>query len=470
MEMTPEKLSRISALRPRSPDHGLQPSAGTSRDSEQLIGLLDGEKRINRFGSHIVVRNRFPQPLPEELDDRALRLLAPHFVEELRDPAQWLFLDTETTGLAGGTGTYAFMVGLAWWEEDRFVTEQYFMRNHGEEPSMLSGLLERFSRRAVLVTYNGRSFDWPLLQTRFQMCRLGPAPAPSAHLDFLHPARQLWRLCFPSVALEQLERHVLRLERGGDIPSEAIPQRYFDFIRGGPPEPVVEIFHHNLMDLRGLAFLALHMVHILADPGKNDSRTEELFGISRLLQKRGEERLAGQIYRRALEGGLPKAAERIAQRELAFMAKRGGDYELSNALWEKLLDGTPEGLKAYEQLAIYYEHYAHLNHRAAALSREALVRLQEASRSGRIQGRPCMRWHASFQHRLDRLIAKLADPRQTFGAGKAAESISGETGERKIPIGLRRTQNTELSESTPRQYFVRCPSGRRTIAGQNRPR
>jgi tetratricopeptide (TPR) repeat protein len=283
------------------------------------------------------------------------------------------------------------------------------MRDHGEEASMLYGLLERFSGSPVLVTFNGKSFDWPLLQTRFQMRRLGIPRELPAHLDFLHPARQFWRLCFDSVALAQLERHVLGLDRGQDIPSEAIPRRYFDFLRGSPPEEMAEVFRHNEMDLCGLALLALHITRILAEPEKWAGRAEELYGVSRLLQRRGEDRLARQIYGKALEAGLPRKVEPVAQRELALLAKRERDFELSNSLWEKLLRDPAEGLKAYEQLAIYYERYARLPQKAAALSREALVSLQDALHTGRMSSRQYMQWHGSFQHRLARLTAKLAE-------------------------------------------------------------
>jgi hypothetical protein len=145
---------------------------------------------------------------------------------------------------------------------------------------------------------------------------------------------------------------------------------------------------------------------ILSDPEKSVCGAGELFGISRLLQKRGEEFLAGRIYRRALVDGLPKAAEQIAQRELAFLAKRNRNYELSNELWEKLLDDTVPGLRAYEQLAIYYEHRANLPGKAAELSREALIRLQDAFRAGRLSSSTYRQLHAKFHHRLTRLIAK----------------------------------------------------------------
>jgi len=332
-----------------------------------------------------------------------LQRIASGPMDVLGDAGQWLFLDTETTGLAGGSGTYAFLVGLAWWEEARFVVEQHFMRDHGEEPSLLLEVLERLAQRRILVTFNGKSFDWPLLQTRYQMTRVGSAPAPLAHLDLLHPARRLWRLDLESVALAKLEKHILRLDRGEDIPSATIPQRYFDFLRGGPPDPIAEVFRHNQMDLCGLASLALHMIRVLSDPEQNGASAGELLGISRLLQNRGERHLAGRIYSKALEGELPSGARRAAQKELAFLAKRELNFDLSNALWENLLDDTAEGLQAYEQLAIYYEHRAGLPQKAAMISRQAIARLQEAFHSGHLPSNRYQQWHAKFQHRLSRL-------------------------------------------------------------------
>src|SRR5260370_6789649 len=128
---------------------------------------------------------------------------------------QWLFLDTETTGISGGSGTYAFLVGLAWWDGVGLQVEQFFMRDFGEEHSVLMELAKRMSDRRVLVTFNGKSFDWPLLETRYAMTRVIKPCVPLAHLDFLHPARALWKLRLGSVRLVYLERHVLDAARLG---------------------------------------------------------------------------------------------------------------------------------------------------------------------------------------------------------------------------------------------------------------
>jgi uncharacterized protein YprB with RNaseH-like and TPR domain len=402
MNAIADKLSRVAALRPNA--RTLAPSISKS---DQLIQQMGGEKRINDLGSHIAFRSCFTEPQPKTVDIQTLRFLSPEAPDSSCDLGQWLFLDTETTGLAGGTGTYAFLVGLAWWEKDGFVVEQFFMKDHSEEPSLLLGISDHLARRPILVTFNGKSFDWPLLQTRYQMTRAGAVPSPRLHLDLLHPSRQLWRLRLQSVALTQLETYVLKLNRGQDIPSETIPQIYFDFLRGGRPEPMAEVFRHNQLDLCGLASLALHVCHILADPENRDCCAEDLFGMSRLLQRRGAHDLAGRIYRKALAGGLAAPAEQIAQRELALLAKRGQDYNLSNSFWEKLLGDTVEGLNAYEQLAIYYEHKARLPGKAALLVRESILKLQEAFRAGRISSGKYMQLYEKFQYRLARLNKKL---------------------------------------------------------------
>jgi uncharacterized protein len=406
MNLLDDKLSKLAALRPRS---GVVHIAGNRVNSEELQHLLEGEICRNRFGNCLRTERRFQLPAMPAVESKVMQLMIPNATANICDTKKWLFLDTETTGLSGGTGTYAFLVGLAWWEGAAFVVEQYLMRDYSEERALLCALSERLAERRVLVTFNGKSFDWPLLTTRFQMSRMvGSVPELDGHLDLLHPARRLWRLNLRSVALKELERHILKFDRGPDIPSASIPQRYFDFVRGGPASAIAEIVQHNQMDLYGLAFLAVHINEILTDPESCCSGSE-LFGISRLLQDRGECLRAEQIYRRSLDEGLPASAELMAHRELAIMAKRNRDYETSRIYWEKLLGDTIEGLKAYEQLAIHYEHYDPQPQKAAMLAREALVKMQEACRAGRLPAHRYRKLHANFQHRLARLNAIIQD-------------------------------------------------------------
>ena len=266
-----DRFSRLAALKPARRRESI-PKNGVREETDQLALLLGAEVRRNRYGQHLAASQWHAVAEMCEPDPRALRLLLPpnrlcspreseRAIEHAAEYGRWLFLDTETTGLAGGTGTYAFLVGLAWWDAGGLQIEQLFMRDHSEEHSVLLEIARRLRERPVLVTFNGKSFDWPLLETRFRMTRAIEPPALAAHLDLLHPARQLWRLQLGSVRLSDLERGVLGGDalgwsRQDDIDSSRIPEYYFDYLRGGPAEPLAGVFRHNRMDLRGLAALA----------------------------------------------------------------------------------------------------------------------------------------------------------------------------------------------------------------------
>lgn len=438
MSQARDPFSGLAALRParrRDPIplsddaseavRGFVPEAPAG--AERLAQILGASARDNRFGGHLALRRWFSeQPgtgndlgAPDsEIDAVALHLIAPDAPKEVADPRQWLFLDTETTGMAGGSGTYAFLVGIAWWDAGGLEVEQLFMREHSEEHSLLLALAERMAERRVLVTFNGKSFDWPLLETRYRMTRSIKPPALRAHLDFLHPARNLWRPRLGSARLPELERHVLGWNRGADVMSELIPSIYFDFLRGGAPEPLVPIFHHNQMDLRGLAALATRVLALLANPEEHGHDALELFGVSRICERRGDAR-ARDLYERSITAELPEQAERKARRSLALLAKRAGDLSQAEELWAKMLGSSREGLEAYEQLAIHYERQARDHHQAAALAREALKVLRKSKRLGSIEPSVYGRYKLRFQRRLTRLERKT---RQTQLDRDRAES------------------------------------------------
>jgi uncharacterized protein len=376
--------------------------------AELLAARLEGKVASNSYGEHLAVRKWFSEPIgfpaPDgELNESALRLLAPGLEAEIGDPRQWLFLDTETTGLMGGTGTYPFLVGIAWWDAGGLEVEQFFMREHSEEHALLVTLAERMAERRVLVTFNGKSFDWPLLETRFRMTRKIAPPVPRAHLDFLHPARNLWRIRLGSVRLAELEKHVLGWNRGADLISAMIPQYYFDYLRGGSPEPLVQIFLHNQMDLRGLAGLASRVLSILAEPDAHGPDGLELFGVSRICERRGETARARKHYAASIEAELPPETDRAARKSLARLAKRERDYPLALKLWNSILGNSREGLEAYEQLAIYYEHESGETERAAVLVRAALGELPKSSRAGLISAAQHRQYRTRFERRLARL-------------------------------------------------------------------
>jgi len=394
--------------RPLASDHreSYTPAGAVRNESDRLGQILGATAKANQYGEHLSLHCWCGEPARYTPNIDALRLLVPSAPEVVADPERWLFLDTETTGLAGGSGTYAFLVGIAWWEGGGLEIEQFFMREYSEERSLLFALAERIAERPVLVTFNGKSFDWPLLETRYRMSRKLPPPFPRAHLDFLHPARTLWRLRLRSVRLSELERHVLGRERGVDLLSGLIPQIYFDYLRGGPHDRLVPVFHHNQMDLRGLAALSSRILSLFSDAENLGQDGLELFGVSRVCEKRGENTRARKLYEKSIASVLPSETDRAARRSLARLAKREGDFNLACNLWEGALGNSRHGYEAYEQLAIYYEHKARNPERARQVVRRAIDELRRANQIGDIAPSAYREIKTRFDHRMARLERK----------------------------------------------------------------
>jgi uncharacterized protein YprB with RNaseH-like and TPR domain len=390
MPGTLDRFSRLAALKPARPAPLRHVNLRQPTQDDSLAQLLGASVATNRYGEHLVVRNWYSTPEFTEPFPSALELLSRTPDESLSrrtrvalaDPTKWLFLDTETTGLAGGTGTYAFLVGLAWWDAGGLQVEQFFMRDFGEEHSLLHELAARLAERPVLVTFNGKSFDWPLLESRFTMTRAIATPRLAAHLDLLHPARALWKLRLGSVRLVDLERHVLdarRLDwqRDDDVASALIPQYYFDYLRGGSSAPLLGVVRHNQMDLRGLAALSGKINSFLGEDDRMSGAIDslDLFGLSRFLHRRGESGRAHIACARALDLGLPAEFTPRARRDLALLAKRRGDHEQAAALWHEIAADPRDGALACEQLAIYYERRMKDHSRATEFAKLALAKV-----------------------------------------------------------------------------------------------
>jgi uncharacterized protein YprB with RNaseH-like and TPR domain len=419
-----DKFSRLAALKPARSCPARPASLRAPGEEDALGRLLGAGVARNNFGEHLAVRNWFSTP--EFVDPHPVSLgLLSHTRDEslsrktraaLADPSNWLFLDTETTGLAGGTGTYAFLVGLAWWDAGGLQIEQLVMRDFTEEYSLLHELAARVAERPVLVTFNGKSFDWPLLESRFTMTRSVAAPRLTAHLDLLHPARALWKLRLGSVRLVELERQVLDATRLGwhrndDVASALIPQYYFDYLRGGPVEPIAGIVRHNQMDLRGLAALFCKINGLLSETpiATNEMESLDLFGLSKFLRRRGDTDRAHSACAQALDAGLPAEFRPKAHRELALMAKRRGEHTQAAEIWQELIADPQDGVYACEQLAIHYERYAKNVSRAAEFAQLALSKLRRqrsASRDPYLAARSAQ-LEQKFLHRIARLQHRI---------------------------------------------------------------
>jgi uncharacterized protein YprB with RNaseH-like and TPR domain len=292
-------------------------------------------------------------------------------------PDQTIFLDTETTGLSGGTGTYAFLTGIGYWDKGGFKIQQYFMREFREEKALLQELGQRLAGTKLLVTFNGKGFDYPLLESRFILSRL-PFPLREAyHLDLLYPARRLWKLRLKDCSLGNLEKKVLKIEREDDVPGNVIPALYFNYLQTRRPYGISSILEHNRQDIDSLAQLAMQVAdRLLADHPDEKWFPEELLGAGRYFQKLGRGQLSINFHQAAVQRTMEGGLAWDAMIRLARLYKSRREFEQAIPLWEKLAQNRSRfSLEACECLAIYYEHHAKDLELALSLARKALAEL-----------------------------------------------------------------------------------------------
>ena len=268
----------------------------------------------------------------------------------------YAFLDTETSGLAGGTGTYAFLIGVGRFVEGDFKLEQFFMRDPAEEASVLESLAEFLAPMQAMVTFNGKAFDAPLLKTRYALHNI-PSPFDDfVHLDLLPLARRLWRDRLQSRALKFLEENVLAAPRTSEeVPGYEIPYLYFDYLRSRDARPLKGVFYHNAMDVVAMAALLSHVSKILEDPF--DEMVEhglDVVALAKLYEDMGEWDMAARLFEHGLEMELPEADFWLAVQRLSHLQKRRGDLEVAVGLWERAAGRGH--IFAYVELAKYHEH------------------------------------------------------------------------------------------------------------------
>jgi hypothetical protein len=395
-----QRLERLVAVASRAA--ALRERAAAPRPVA-LEELIQGRRVENERGEFYVVETDI------HLDGRhgdlslsRFRSLAPGSVGVLTgereldgfDLSRAVFLDTETTGLAGGTGTAAFLVGVAFLDGDRFRLRQYFMRDYPEEAAMLHGLAEDLRGFKHLVTYNGRTFDAPLLESRYRLNREPYPLADWAHLDLLHPARRLWKERLESCRLQFLETELLGVHRYGDVPGEDIPRIYFDYLRSRDARALAGVLEHNRLDVLSLAALA-----VLACDWVHEARAEDprdVYCLGRVFERAELYERSDEQYRRVVETVAPGAVRVPSLLRLAARAKRGGDHRAAASLWEEA--ALAGDCRALRELAVHHEH------RSRDLAK-ALLAVDRAL--DRLNGWEDRRAATDFRRRRERIRAKL---------------------------------------------------------------
>lgn len=279
------------------------------------------------------------------------------------DPRRCLFLDTETTGLSGGAGTVAFLVGIGWLEGEDFVVEQYLMKDYADEAEMLSRLARRMESFDAVCTFNGRNFDLPLLETRFTMCRMRDSWRDLDQLDLLYPARRTWKKRIGSCRLSRVEELILGAPREGDLPGSEAPQRYFDFLKSGDMALLKEVVEHNRQDVYTLGTLLAHLCGLYAHPERVRNQTD-LYSMGRALENQGELCPARELYRIA---AIPAPAGSVsalvgnnvaaeAAWRMYLLARRNRDAEAMRGILEQMALRRQLRDRIYVELSKLYEH------------------------------------------------------------------------------------------------------------------
>lgn len=316
--------------------------------------------------------------------------------------SRFAFLDTETSGLAGGTGTYAFMVGIGRFVEDQFLLRQFFMRDPAEEPAMLEAVADFLAPAEALVTFNGKTFDAPLLTTRYRLHHIPVPHRAYAHLDLLPLARRLWRDRLESRALKYLEEHILGMTRAvQEVQGYEVPWLYFDYLRTGDAGPLAGVFYHNAMDVVAMAALLTHVNEMIQNPYQAGvEHGLDFIALGKLFEDLGHWGEAARLFERGLELGLTEADFGVAVKRLSSLQKKRGDFDEALRLWESA--AANGHIYAHIEMAKYYEHKRRDVKSALRWTRSALEHVKEADLPAYMR----KHWLEEITHRLARLERK----------------------------------------------------------------
>jgi len=399
---------RIETVVSRSNAHNkTAASEALARGNRGLIERLCGEEIENKHGRFFllsdVVRGASRhghRNIREAFDFNmgAAAMLANNPVISEYCSSDGLFLDTETTGLAGGAGTMAFLIGLGWFEEGNFHVRQILARDFNEEAAALAYLDEIAEGKKFLITFNGKAFDVNLLSSRFILNRMQSDLAGLPHLDLLHPSRRILGHRLGNCRLVTLEVDILGIQREGDIPGWEIPQRYFDWLRRRDPLLLVDIFEHNRLDVISMAALTAHLVEIMnAQAMDQYVKSDDYLAAARLLLKRSNTRGVEKILDIFKENiGTDFSVQ--SKKKLAQLFKKTGRLDEAAQIWQELAACTPADFYVVSELAKWLEHHIRDYSRAKTLIDKALNQDNIFSDDEK----------KSLLHRLKRLNSRLA--------------------------------------------------------------
>jgi uncharacterized protein YprB with RNaseH-like and TPR domain len=407
MESLQNKLKSLGVFI-SAPPNTIPPTS----EKNKIEDVLDGEELSTIYGNIFITHHDYPPDYQHGKMsigcDVNPNILAAY--THLNDSASMsiekvAFLDTETSGLSGGTGTLVFLIGIGFYTEERFRLTQVFLRTPGEEQAFLSALEQIIAPFELLVTYNGKSFDIPLLNTRYSL-NLFPSPFQSLqHMDLLHLARKMWKIRLPSRSLSNLENEIIQFHRTQEeIPGWLIPSIYFDYLQNGNAHPLAGVFYHNSMDILSLTAIFCYLSDLIHNPICRVENNLDFISIAYLNESKGQIDQAISLYIQALARDIPDNNAQWTLHRLANIYKRNGDWQNAIEYWTKAADN--DHLESCIELAKYYEHHARNIPQAIQWAEKAylLHKQSEWKNSFRSSSNPLM-----YVHRIERLHKKRSN-------------------------------------------------------------
>ena len=335
-----------------------------------------------------------------DLTAETLRLMSDREIPEHLDPRKILYLDTETTGL-GGSGTVAFLVGMGYLTDSGLEVHQFMLRDYPEEPFQLRHVANGLGKFDVLCTFNGTTFDVPLLESRFLMNRMDRSCLDMPHLDLLHMCRRLWKLRLGRCNLGRLEEVILGQPRTDDIPGSEVPERYFTYLKTKRMELLEDVLKHNAQDIVSLCVLLNHMADLYLHPEKIRF-SEDVYSMGRALERINRTENARRCYRLARRGRMGDSAGTA----LAMSYRRSGDREQAAEIWREMVRERRGGVQPYVELAKYEEHVRRDPKAALDWTEKGLFLLSEPTLR---EGGTVQEAKNELQYRRQRLLRKLKE-------------------------------------------------------------
>ncbi len=378
----PSLIDRLNAIGIKK---GTELTAPQKLSHPSLAEVLGARIEENQFGRVVVCEKDYPYGTQhgdirffEEVSTQTIHK-AGKVDSRVDSLMKMVFLDTETTGLAGGTGTLAFLVGLARFDEKGLKLTQFLIEDPSEEEAMLLAFSNFCSDVEAVITFNGKSFDMPLLKTRYLMHKMPVPFANWEHLDLLHLSRRIWKLRLSSRSLKDLEQEILHVPRSEDeVPGWMIPDIYFDFLRTGDASPLSRVVYHNAMDIVSLSALHLMITQMLDHDlltGKLNSL--DVFSIGQLFESIGDTDKAISIFEHCLNLSQFELGITMELRSrLAMIHKRRSEWDQALPYWLK--NGNDGDFDACIELAKYFEHQKKVETKALEWTIQAELYLEES--------------------------------------------------------------------------------------------